>query len=168
MSILDILNALLESKLVDIGRGGSMAWLVFRKKKGAEYSLHLQCPFRFERNNEILVARDDIFYPNTSSTKDDCDFDWDIIGNNLYDEKVLQIKNKYYVKECIIGKFNDLIIRFTDNVVLYCFSNNACKAEQWRFFEAVEYKTKEERYNAYEQGTNKKHLVVTSVDYELV
>ena len=164
MSIEEILEVIIGAKMIDIGRAANMVWIIFKKNE-YEYSLHLQCPFRFEINDKVFVAQGDIYYPNSSFSGDYDDFDYDIQGGNSYDEKVLLLKDKYYVQECFVEKFNDLRMHFSENVILRTFSNDTQDDEQWRFFEYDGLKSREEIFASYENGTAKPHLVVSCNDY---
>jgi hypothetical protein len=56
--------------------------------------LHIQCSWRITFGNEIVVASGDIYSPNSEGGYDIEDFDWDIQGNNRFDERI-----KFFMKE---------------------------------------------------------------------
>lgn len=167
MSIADEMRVLIGAELTDIGRAANMVWLIFVIDEQTEYSLHLQCPFRFVRNERILVAAGDLYIPATSYIGEYSDFDYDVQGNNLFDERSVLLKCGCHVMNCIIGSHNDLIINMTEDVSLNCFMDSSASEEQWRFFRFMKFKSNEERDEYYDSHPDSSHLVVTPLDYEI-
>ncbi|MBE6870646.1 MAG: hypothetical protein E7491_01695 [Ruminococcaceae bacterium] len=134
-----------------IGRAIDMGTIGFGEKhetidyKGqkvmkAEYALHLQTPWRIvdEKTSEIIVASYDMYVPRSDSeyTEYSEEFDWDIQGNNLYDEICEKLrKEEVYVEKVFLSKQNDIKIWFSNQTVLETFTNHSDnKGETWRFF----------------------------------
>ncbi|MDE5054037.1 hypothetical protein NDK25_17520, partial [Niallia taxi] len=67
--------------LVKINRRG-------RIEETAEYALHIQCSWRITLGNKIIVASRDFYSPNSQWDEKNEDFDWDIKGNNRFDERI--------------------------------------------------------------------------------
>ena len=126
--------------LVGVGRASSLAWFLFVVGED-EYALHLQTGFRVVINGSIFVASADIFQPSESlelsDTFDFKAFDWDIQGNNRYDEKISLFREKYssnlLVNDISINELGDLLIQLSENVKIEVFVNMS-KEECWRFF----------------------------------
>lgn len=143
------INMLINQPLLKMGRASDLCWILFGKrildkdKKGntiekGEYSLHLQCPWRLrsKADSQIKLASGDIYEPNSKTTWSP-DFNWDILGNNLFDEKVQHFfaGNKIIsVKSVLITQTNDLQIEFSNEFILECFVNMSPNTECWRFF----------------------------------
>ena len=143
----EILEKMINQKVRTIGRASGMLWLGLgeeidyvdykgRTTKKSEYALHLQCPWRIKNTEScIVVASYDMYEPN-STTKWSEDFDWDIQGNNLYDEKV---KNWFEEQDRSVIAYElktnlDLAVTFDDGNSLEIFINTTADVECWRFF----------------------------------
>ena len=77
-----LLSKLENAKLCLLGRCSNMLWMVFENEQKKEYSFHVQCPWRFVKSNETLLASGDFYLPNSGSMEED-NFQWDIYGNNV-------------------------------------------------------------------------------------
>lgn len=146
---MDFLNELLNQPLLKIGRASDLFWMLFGNSifdsfqenettEKFEYALHLQCPWRIRSkgDSQIQLASDDIYQP-TSLIKWSPEFDWDVQGNNLFDEKVQKLfsdNNLVFVKRVSISKNNDLQLEFSNHLILECFVNTSAFEECWRFF----------------------------------
>ncbi len=149
MNITDALRSLVGTKLSNNGHAASMVWLRFENGEGKAFALHFQCPCRFEKCNRIIVANGDMYCPTSSYAGDYSDFEYDVYGDNLYDEKVIALENIYYVSEYRIGRYNEIKIIFTEGLEFNSFSYNSTSEEQWRFFEV---------FDASEEGSNAENL----------
>lgn len=146
---MDFINVLLNQPILKVGRACNLYWMLFGnsfKEKNAsgkevekgEYSLHLQCPWRIRNtiDSKIKLASGDIYEPS-SNVKWDEEFDWDIQGNNLFDEKVEYLfpKDKViFVESVSVLESGDLEIVFSNKLILECFIAISINEECWRFF----------------------------------
>lgn len=138
-----LLGLLLHQKLQYIERTLNLVCLGFGKllerkdRHGltdeiAEYSIHVQCPFRILFNNKIVLGSDDLFLSQSA--------DIDNVDLNKKDSCLFDCKSKSLIQkfnnEIIIGvdmnKQNDLIL-YTDNLTIQLFVCNN-QFESWRFF----------------------------------
>lgn len=120
------------------------------------YALHVQCQWRIVNNEkkEILLAASDMYSPRKDTDFQE-DFDWELQGNNLFDEKsqgwlkgtVPIVINKYK-----INQWGDLALFFSNHDKLQTFNVSSDNSECWRLF----------RPNSEEQ-----HLVVCGSEIEL-
>ena len=87
-----------QGNLVSMGRASSLGWILF-VKDDEEYALHLQTAFRIKVDEKIFLASSEMFQPSDRVRTDDIfdfeTFEWDIQGNNRYDERVKQFMEKY-------------------------------------------------------------------------
>lgn len=87
-----------QGNLVSMGRASSLGWILF-VKDDEEYALHLQTAFRITVDEKIFLASSEMFQPSDRVRTDDKfdfeTFEWDIQGNNRYDERVKQFMEKY-------------------------------------------------------------------------
>jgi hypothetical protein len=138
------LQALRGSNLQAIGRAANLVWLVFINNEN-EYALHLQTGFRIIVDESIFLADQDIYWPSVAmreSNEFDWDlFDWDVQGNNRFDELALTFNNKNELKlvvlEVTVGKHGDLIVLMSEAVRLEVFATSR-ENECWRFFKMSE------------------------------
>lgn len=135
------------TKLNAIGRAAAMCWFSFgdlveiESRNGlrtvGKFALHLSCPWRIQRNSKIQLASMDMFEP-ASAHRYDKTFEWDIQGNNLFDERTAIFCNKepvITVQSVQLSPTYDLNITFSNNCVLEVFVCGSTDAEQWRLFE---------------------------------
>ncbi|HWL22436.1 hypothetical protein H7K20_18910 [Priestia aryabhattai] len=84
-----------------IGRASNLFWLGFGEKilvtrrgkmeEVAEYALHIQCSWRIAKANKIVVGSRDFYYPRTGLDNENEHFEWDVQGNNRFDERIKSI-----------------------------------------------------------------------------
>ena len=152
---MDFINLLLNQPIIKIGRASDLCWMTFGKSSMAkdtlgkavekgDYSLHLQCPWRLcdSQNYTIKLASGDIYEPSSGVEWDE-DFDWDVHGNNLFDEKVESLfpkETSTIVRDVSVSVYGDLRIIFSNMLMLECFINVSANQECWRFFKHGEKK----------------------------
>lgn len=158
MKIMEEIEMIVGKQIRIMGRAGDMMWLSIGKtikvtnfrgeeRSSGTHAIHLQCPWRIRSFKTILFTSQDIYQP-ASTEKDDENFNWDVQGKNLFDEKAknwLKKGGNIIIKEVKIGRFGDLQIGLSNQDILEVFVNKRIN-ECWRFFEC---------------GTNLEHLVVT-------
>ena len=149
-----------------VGRVGNLAWLGFGKdvisknyrgeeKRTAQYSLHIQCPFRISCNGKKKLGSADMYEPNSDTGWSE-NFNWDKVGTNLYDEKALLFTQELSYEDITVtniksNAMGDVQIYLSNYCVIEIFTNTSSKSEEWRFFET---------------GIEKKHFVVTGKGIE--
>lgn len=140
------INVLRGKKLNAMGRAAATCWLSFGnqieiagrcgKRTVGELALHLQCPWRIKSGEGVILGSLDMFSPS-STHKEDTSFEWDIQGNNLFDEKIPQIvlpTDNVIVCDVMLNKVNDLTIAFSNKMILECFVTLTTAEECWRLF----------------------------------
>lgn len=164
--IYNYLDQLLHKKICDIGRASNMLWvsigenIIALDRKGNEVkkstiSLHVQSTWRIvnKEKKEILLASSDFYSPNSTVTADN-EFEWDVQGNNLFDEKSQIWLNKnrlIYIKEYKVNRWGDLLLIFSNDNRLEIFINSSDSTECWRLFK---------------HHSDEEHLVVTGLGVE--
>lgn len=149
--IIERLSGLLNKKLSAIGRAGSMLWLGFGElvpmknfreeiRNVYEYALHVSCSWRLTDGKKIIVASRDMYFPKMGMS--DENFDWDVLGNNRFDERVnilgQEIKNNVInVDDLIVDKYGGLSVRFNNGHELDVFPDDSFEEEYWRFISYV-------------------------------
>ena len=144
------LSVLINKPLSDIGRIGNMAWFGFGETlsiidpngntvKKDSISLHVQCAWRLvdKENKAIIIAYSDIYEPN-SIIEWSKSFEWDIQGNNLFDEKAkewIRLNPRVCVKEYKLSMYGDLLLILSNGNILDIFVDASAKQECWRLFE---------------------------------
>ncbi|MFX3618690.1 MAG: hypothetical protein ACE3JK_14370 [Sporolactobacillus sp.] len=94
----EALNKLIGLKFQYAGRASNLLWLGFgpmisvtrrgKTEQLAEYALHIQCAWRIMKENRMVAASADFYYPRSDWKGMDDHFEWDIQGNNRFDEKI--------------------------------------------------------------------------------
>lgn len=153
--IKSVLCKLVGLKLQYAGRASNLFWLGFgdlvliTRRKGteelAEYALHIECSWRITKENKIIVSSRDFYYPRAHWDEDSDDFDWDVQGNNRFDEKI-----KFFIEDgkgnlIVEGIDSDVIGGFkvflSDKSVLEVFPDHSRDdeySEFWRFLNMKE------------------------------
>jgi len=116
-------------------------------KEISKYILHADCFFRFTLEDQVILAKQDIFYPNAEIGYRE-DFDWEDFDCNAkgvtrFEEQVKDFFspdeiNDYVVKSIKANKFGDITIIFTNGAILEIINENSLDEEVWRFFGADE------------------------------
>ena len=132
-----------QGNLVSMGRASSLGWILF-VKNDEEYALHLQTGFRIVSDEKIIIASSDIFQPSDRiKSNDEFDyetFEWDIQGNNRYDERVKKFFEKYShnlkVNAVSVNQVGDLSIQLSGKIRIEVFIDMS-EEECWRFFKRL-------------------------------
>lgn len=143
------IDRIIGKPICSIGRASNMLWIgmgeIFTtiNRKGMEvkkstYALHVQCQWRIVNNKkkEILLAATDMYSPRKDVEFQE-DFDWDIQGNNLFDEKSqewLKGAMPIIINEYEINQWGDLVLFFSNHDKLQTFSLTSNDSECWRLF----------------------------------
>jgi hypothetical protein len=133
-------GAIIGLRGIAIGRAADMAWIVF----GSEdlcYSLHLQCAFRIRSGERILTTNPEMYYPARHVVErpdyDPDNFDWDVQGDNRYDEWVRSLDPEFTdgvkVVDAKVNSIGDLTVRCDQDFIIEVFMNWV-EEECWRFF----------------------------------
>ena len=118
------------TRLNAIGRAAAMCWISLgnlieiESRSGlrtvGQYALDVDCPWRIRCNSKILLASTDMFEPASTHQHDET-FEWDIQGNNLFDERVAMLCNNeptITVQSIELSSTNDLKIIFPTLVMV--------------------------------------------------
>lgn len=151
------IEKLTEEKFTRIGRNSEMTdWFefgknltMFSKKSGkerrvGEFAILIETPWRIFDSvlNEMVITSEDMAFPssNHDTTKD---FDWMVIGDNLFDEKAENINLKLETEEVRVSSveindFFELTVMFSNGWLLQTFTcrtiTSGGSRELWRFF----------------------------------
>lgn len=154
------LNQIRSKQLRDIGRAANIIWLNFIDKsidkkyeediQSSMLCLHVQCPCRMvdKEDRKIIFASSDIYVPN-STIEWSMNFEWDIQGNNLFDEKSkkwLLSNEMIFINDYKFNIFGDLKLILSNGNIFEILINSTSNHECWRLFE---------------KNSNKDHFVVS-------
>jgi hypothetical protein len=147
-----VIAPLVGMPLWDAGRAADLLWLAFGQRQTiqdfrgesrevGEYALHVQCAWRFVKDEKVLVGNRDLYYPRGyRDPKDEIpkDFNWDVQGANRCDE-VLATLFAGGAKQFIVQRVNastagELTLLLEDGLALQIFPNDSLDGEHWRFF----------------------------------
>ena len=155
------LSVLVGMPFKSIGRVGDLVWLGFGEYvshtnlKGntvttSKYAIHIQCAFRIINPTQIILSNLDIYTENSKTAWSE-DFNWDVSGANLFDERAKELmeiisEDNICVVAVMANECGDLQIILSNKCIIEVFVNLSSNDECWRFFET---------------GTEKEHFVVT-------
>lgn len=148
------LGKIKDLKLQYAGRASNLFWLGFgemvqiirrgQTEETAEYVLHIQCSWRITLENKIVIASRDFYSPNSKWDDLNEDFDWDIQGNNRFDERIQSFFNdneQLIVEEIEADDFGGFAAILSNGYKLDTFpdsSEDDEDSEHWRFFNPKE------------------------------
>lgn len=150
-AILTELSKILGLKLQYAGRASNLFWLGFgemitvtkREKTNtvAEYALNIQCSWRICKGKRIVVASRDFYSPFSGWDEANGDFDWDIQGNNRFDERIKffleSVQGNFFVESIDSDAVGGLKVFLSEGFVLEVFPDSTEDdeySEFWRFF----------------------------------
>ena len=128
------ISVLLNLKLTDIHREHEDVAFTFAADDGTGYTLMTYTFFRITDGERILVTGTDLFL------RDGCDdeldgFAWDEPGANAFDQW-LRCGMQKFVGQAVVSaefsKYKDLILRFSDGVMLTVYPECTDNREYWR------------------------------------
>ncbi|MCL2456991.1 MAG: hypothetical protein FWD19_05535 [Defluviitaleaceae bacterium] len=142
----------IENKnLRKLGRAADMLWLSIGepimidwykggKREVSEYAIHFQCPWRFVKNGEILLAAHDIYNPfNENAGKD---WEWDIFGREKEESSIFDVRSQELsellplkIKSVNSTDTSDLHIDFENGICFDTFMAHSRKSEFFRFLD---------------------------------
>jgi hypothetical protein len=162
------LSKLIGTKLQCVGRASNLLWLglgdviqISRRGKveeGTEYAIHVQCTWRITLDNKIIVASRDFYSPNSTWNYNE-EFEWDVQGNNRFDERVASLlvsEKQLIVEQVESDMLGGLRLFLSNDYLLEVFPDSSEDdeySEHWRFFSRKE---------------KSAHLVVSGVGIECV
>ena len=102
-----------------------------------EFALHLQSPWRFTSDTEILAGSLDLYEPINENAEYDEHFDWERPNGNLRDFKLQELikTQQLTVISVVADSFGGFDILFTDDIKLSIFpaySKVDQYSEHWR------------------------------------
>ena len=138
-----ILQSLVGQKLARIVRSCDLVGICFRDtsdqsgtknygEANLSMVLHLQCPFRIETTDKIVIGREDLFVSSTD------DFDVDLAEEDtcVFDGIVKDFGARYdseYVRKVTVNSFGDVTVELT-TLKIRIFVAGSTEKEAWRFF----------------------------------
>ena len=131
------ISVLRNLKLTDIHREHENVAFTFAADDGTGYILMTYTFFRITDGDRILVTETDVFLKD--GFDDDLDgFSWDETGANAFDQW-LRDGLPGIVGQSVVSaersKYNDLILRFSDGVVLTVYPEYTGDGEYWEIFQ---------------------------------
>lgn len=154
---------LLNKQIGSIGRASNMLCLGIGEKinitnrsgeqsEVSKFSLHIQSAWRIvnREKREIMLASSDFYIPSDLSVLYQ-QFDWDVLGKNMFDKKSpIWLKNStpLFIREYKLNIWGDLLLVFSNEDRLEVYVDASDDTECWRLFE---------------RGGDKCHLVMTGL-----
>ncbi len=102
-----------------------------------EFGIHLQCPWRITKGQEILIGSFDVYEQPDQNAKYDPDFEWDSPNGNLRDKKLKELieNEQLIISKIEADDFGGFEIIFNDSFKLTTFPSNSIKVEYWRLLD---------------------------------
>lgn len=130
----EITEILEGCQMQDIGRAVNMAWFGFSTGENhRDHHLHIQCPWRMRKDDELIVGSNDIFEVLPGKPVEE----WDEVGNNFFDEIIREKEFESIfplkVEHAEITKYGDIKIICKGGYYLEVFIDSTVLVENWRF-----------------------------------
>ena len=106
-------------------------------KTVGEFALHIQCPWRMTRNENLIVGSGDLCCPPDGSDPQ-TDFDWDVAMGNRCDVilgRLFYEKGHLVIESVELQPAGILQMLLTDSIRLELFPDASADREHWRLFE---------------------------------
>lgn len=141
------LDKILDKTMPSMGRAADLFWIVFGKDilvedyKGNkveknEYAIHIQCPWRLLKDNNLILGSRDIYIPKEGI--EESEFDYESFGMSLFDEKVKGIESELlplHVESISTDSTGGFKIVFNHCFVLEVMPDSSAEIEFWRFID---------------------------------
>ena len=143
-------SVLIGEALWECGRAANMATFQFGKRKKiidlrgdgrevGEFRLHVQCAWRIAREDRIIVASRDIYYPADYHEEKGIpeQFDWDRDPERRTKLLAALFENdtrEFIARSVAGGSAGSLRITLSDQLALELFPDDSLGDEYWRFF----------------------------------
>lgn len=145
------MDKIIGLKLRSAGRASNLFWLeigelisITRRGKTeevGEYALHIQCAWRITEGYKILVASHDFYLPHSEWEDQETEFDWDVQGNNRFDERIAalinDIEEKFIITAIEPDHLGGFKLQLGETHILEVFPNSSDDdeySEFWRLF----------------------------------
>jgi hypothetical protein len=105
------------------------------------YEIQLLFPCRMINANmkTILFASCNVYVPNSKmDVISNQKFNWNIQGNNLFDERIEKWNNEkgiIHIEEIDVNRYGDLRIKLSNNDIIETFTNTSTDRILWKFLE---------------------------------
>lgn len=159
---IDKMQDLVGQRLAGVGRSADMLWLALGEKVSTRnimqqpvrrnhFALHLQCPWRFVQEGEVLLGSEDIYYTGDGEYRDemneprgmDARFD-DFVRDGFFE------KGEFVITQVKAATRGDLVLQFSGGLFLETFVN-ATYTGRWEPWRLVDFE-ENEHYVMDEEG----------------
>ena len=147
-----VMTPLVGMPLWDAGRAADLLWVAFGQRQTiqdfrgeprevGEFALHVQCAWRFVRDEKVLVGNRDLYYPRGYRyPKDEIpkEFNWDVQRANRCDEVLATLfaggAKQFVVLRVEAGHAGEVALLLEGGLALQVFPNDSLVGEHWRLF----------------------------------
>jgi hypothetical protein len=111
-----------------------------REKEVGDHALHVQCPWRITQGDQVVVGRQDLYYPAEYAEDNSLptDFDWDH-DPNRHDKLLASLFGNeaqgFVVQQIEVGTAGSFRIILRSGFSLEVFPSDSLRGEHWRLFE---------------------------------
>lgn len=120
------LKNIINSRLVDIERGKNILYLTFEKEE-EKYSLRVECPFRFLKDQKIIIASYSIYTYNLKNA-DINNLEYEK-QNKIIDKKIEEMLNEkeVFVQNVVENNLGEIKIFFSNQFTFEVFNDSSDK-----------------------------------------
>lgn len=144
----EVLRNLVSLYLREIGRAGTVEWLIFatpiplaggESEQYIEYALHLQCPWRIVGPRGIVTGSTDYFHSAQAPYKELPDSEWDQPGASLHDTRVIAFLEQHSNHPIVVHSVwaddvGSIRLNMNDIYSIEVFPDDSLEGEHWRLF----------------------------------
>jgi hypothetical protein len=127
------IRALLTGATVQsLGRATNMGVLELVGEGGEVIGVHLQCPFRVQRSDAVIIGSRDMNYPVKGRQSEAFDN-----SSTVFDDRAGRLtaifgQRRPVVENVLVGELGDLMIAWTPDYSLNAFIDTSGRVESWR------------------------------------
>lgn len=123
---------LIGATVRSLGRATGMGVLELVGKGGEAIGVHLQCPFRVQRSDAVIVGSRDMNFPLKGRQPEAFDNLSTVFDDRAGRLTAILGHRQPVVEKVIVGELGDLVIAWTPDYSLKAFVDTSGRVESWR------------------------------------
>jgi len=123
---------LIGATIRSLGRAAGMGVLELAGQDGQVIGVHLQCPFRVQRSDAVIVGSRDMDFPLKGSRSEAFENFSTVFDDRARRVTALMGHRKPVVEDVIMGGLGDLVITWSPDYSLNAFVDSSGRVESWR------------------------------------
>jgi len=138
------IGRLVGTPCTEFGRAADLVWVLFGNRitwhnhagkatERSEFALHVQCPFRITRDNDIVLGSADL--DEVIADEDRVQLNTDRAQVTVFDSKAADLNSSMglsRVTRAVVSSVGDVVIDLESGLALHAFVVSSVDSEAWR------------------------------------